>query len=217
MVKKDVKKRGRLCHSRIIADNSRSCNFGISDIRRTTKRFKTDSQGSSEKHKGCFSIRALISCNKGSAGSVEFILLLPLILFIIFGSIDYYITQMQYNHLENIKNYYTNIMKVQGTLTDEDLSALRTELDKSGFESTEINTGIDIVDCSGTDIRGRIVYRNIERPEEARMSLRIKTQPKMEPFLFGKLLGEKGEGKFFFFVKGDVLSEKSYYDEGTNN
>lgn len=100
-------------------------------------------------------------------------------------------------------------MKVQGTLNDEDLSALRAELDKGGFEKTEI----DIVDCNGGDIRGRTIYRNIEKPEEARMSLRIKTQPKTEPFIFGKLIGEKGEDSFFFFVKGDVLSEKSYYDE----
>lgn len=209
MVENNVKKRGRLWNSRDVNANSGCCYFGIPSIRKIVRGFKANTQGCSKKHKRRFSIWSIINCNKGSTGSIEFILLLPLILFIIFGSIDYYITQMQYNHLENIKNYYTNIMKVQGTLNDEDLSALRAELDKSGFK----NTIIDIVDCNGVDIRGRVIYRNIERPKEARMSLRIKTQPKTEPFIFGKLIGEKEEDSFFFFVKGDVLSEKSYYDD----
>lgn len=212
MVKKIFKKRRRLWNSRAINTDSRRFISGISNIRKTIRGYKTNSQRNSTKHKRRNSIRSLIRCNKGSTGSIEFILLLPLILFIIFGSLDYYITQMQFNHLENIKNYYTNVMKVQGKLTYEDLANLRNELIKSGFED---DIEIEVVGYNDIDITGITVYRNIERPHESRMSLRIKVKPKMEPFIFGKLLGERGEegdDGFYFYVKGDALSEKSYYD-----
>ena len=210
MVEKNIKKSKRLWNSRNAFYNCRSITLKFSNFWEIVGSFKTVAQSSSKKYNRGNSFRPLKDKN-GSAGSLEFLILLPIILFIIFGSIDYYITQMQYNHLENIKNYYTNIMKVQGTLTDEDLNKLVTELDKSGFKESSI----DMLGYNETDIRGRIVYRNIEKPDEARMSLIIKTQPKFEPFIFGRLLGEKGDedGFFYFWVKGDALSEKSYYEK----
>lgn len=137
--------------------------------------------------------------------------MLPIILFVIFGSVDYYITQMQYNQLENIKNYYTNIMKVQGMLTDDDLYDLNNTLDNMGFKSISV----DIVGYNDVDISNTVIYRNIEKPHEARMSLVIKAQPKFEPFIFGRLIGvkDKENEEFYFVARGDVLSEKSYYEQ----
>lgn len=216
MVKESIKKQRRLWNSGTLNNNNRSSCFGFSNIGKFIRRFKAIARNGSEKHKRSFSIRSLINCSKGSANSVEILLLMPIILFIIFGSVDYYITQMQYNHLENIKNYYTNVMKVQGTLTNEDLGELVTRLDESGFEVE--SDSINVLDYNNVSIGEKVVYRNTEKPNESKMSLIIKVKPKFEPFVFGRLLGIKDknseeEDRFFFLVKGDALSEKSCFED----
>lgn len=102
-------------------------------------------------------------------------------------------------------------MKVQGTLTESDMSKLYTTLDISGFADIEI----EMLDGDEYEISpGSIIYRNIENPDESKMCLLIKAKPKFKPFAFGKVLGIKDEedGEFYFIARGDVLSEKSYYD-----
>lgn len=181
--------------------NCRSFLDRFFSFRQANKSIKTCSQHSSGKYKRSFQIRALnlLKDAKGSANSIEFIIFLPVILFVIFGSVDYYVAQMQYNHLENIKNYYTNVMKIEGTLDYEDMYELIDTLSNQGFQNVEIEI----------EPEDKVVYRNIERPEESRMFLSIKAEPKIKPFAFGKLLGIKDdEDAFYFHVIGGTLSEK---------
>lgn len=207
MDKKTIKRPRGLWSNRNVTVDCWSCNAFWLYLKRIDWSFKKNTYKRSRKHKRSFSLR-LLKDERGN-GSIEFLILLPIILFMIFGSVDYYITQMQYNHLENTKNYYTNVMKIQGTLTNTDLVDLNYVLHHTGFKNIHISAR----DYNNTELDEKIIYRNTEKPNTSRMSLLIKAEPSFEPFAFGKLLGTKdseiGDG-FYFLVKGDTLSERPY-------
>jgi len=129
---------------------------------------------------------------------------IPLIAFILFNGVDYYITSVQHNNLENRKNYYLDIMRIEGTYSSSLDQLIQTELDNMGFEN------IDVLATTYNDFDASTmhVYRNIDNPAESRMKLTIEASPKFTPFVFGRLLGVTEDDEFKFVVKGEALSER---------
>lgn len=202
MVKKNTKRSKWEWCDRNVNNNSSCWDNSLFCLKLHNGNVKTSTRNIGGKHKGHNKFRALANNVSGNVGSIEFLILLPIILFVIFGSIDYYVTQMQYNHLEKIKNYYVDRMKIEGTLSNDAYNELNTLLNDN-FHDYEI-----VVSNSGDNI----AYRNIEEPSEAKMFLEIKASPKFKPFVFGRLLGIKEDDSFFFVLKGETLSEKPYFN-----
>lgn len=137
--------------------------------------------------------------------TIEFLILLPFILFITFGGTDYFVTQVQQDQIEHIKSYYLDRMKIEGTLTDNDRTSLYNELVKHGFNTIDISA----MDAYGTSLdSSTILVRNIDDPDQSKMIFEIQASPKFKPFMFGKLLGISPDGNFYFKVGGETLSEK---------
>lgn len=149
---------------------------------------------------------------RGSVTSIELLIYIPIICFILFNGVDYYLTSVQHNNLENRKNYYLDVMRIEGTFSGELEAKIVAELGSMGLtnitiEATKISGGTDVPVYSD-----EYVYRNVNKPEEARMKLIIEAVPKFKPFIFGRLLGVNEGDDFKFVVKGEALSEKPYFE-----
>lgn len=140
---------------------------------------------------------------KGAINSIEFLIYLTIILFLLFGGVDYYVTQLQLSGLEHIKDYYMDRIRIEGHLTQEARTELVTSLDNRGYKDITIN----VKDNVGNDITESIT-RNTEDAVSSIIELEIKASPKFTPFMFGRLIGVKEDENFYFLVKGKVLSEK---------
>lgn len=133
----------------------------------------------------------------------------PLIAFLLFNGVDYYLTSVQHNNLENRKNYYLDVMRLEGGFSLELENKIITELNSMGFE----NVAISATTYGGGDLStyGDYIYRNIDNPTESRMILQIEAEPNFRPFILGRLLGVNEDETFKFVVKGEALSERPYY------
>lgn len=167
---------------------------------------KKHAQRLNRKYKRSVGIRLID--DKGAINSVEFLIYLTIILFLMFGGVDYYVTQVQLSGLEHVKDYYTDRMRIEGNLTEEARIELQTNLEEKGYKNIEINVKNDI----GVAIdETSIVTRNVDDVASSVMELQIKASPKFAPFMFGRLIGVKEDENFYFKVKGKVLSEKPMF------
>lgn len=206
-------KRRWLCFSRNVVNYSRRCYDRWLSIFKACKNcispFTQYFIRKNEKHKKF----GLLNDIKGGVTSVEVLVYVPLIAFLLFNGVDYYVTSTQYNNLESRKNYYLDVMRIEGAYTYELDQQVREELTAMGFR----DISIDVSKLSGGTKVGigsnEFVYRNIDQPQDSRIFLEINVKPSFTPFAFGKLLGAKVEEEFIFKVKGEALSEKSYYQE----
>lgn len=148
----------------------------------------------------------LLKNNNGSAMSIEFLILLPIILFLIFGGTDYLVTQVQYDQIEHLKVFYLDRMKIDGTLTDDDRTKLFNKLTVQGYS----NIMITATDANGDALDSTtVLVRNIDNPDNSKLVLNIIATPKFKPFMFGQLLGATPTSDFYFNVGGETLSEKA--------
>lgn len=140
---------------------------------------------------------------RGITTSAEIMFYVPILAFLLFSGVDYYLTSMQHNNLESRKNYYLDIMRIEGTYTQELHEKINSELTSMGFKSVTIRPSININENK---------YRNIDNPSQARMGIEIEAEPSFKPFLLGRLLGVVDSSNTFKFkVKGEALSEKPNY------
>jgi len=123
----------------------------------------------------------------------------------IYGGVDYYVTQTQHDALEHIKDYYTDRMRIEGNLTDEARVELYSLLTEKGFKNIQIN----VFNNEGHAIDStEIITRNADNPLLSVMELQIRATPQFVPFMLGRLIGVQEDENFYFMVKGKVLSEK---------
>lgn len=149
----------------------------------------------------------LLSDIRGATASAEIMFYVPLIAFLLFNGVDYYLTSVQHNNLENRKNYYLDIMRIEGTYSLELENKIVTELGNMGFQ----NIAVKATTVGGGSLSGYNVYRNIDNPTESRMILTIEAEPNFRPFILGRMLGVNDGEDFKFVVKGEALSEKPYF------
>lgn len=126
--------------------------------------------------------------------------------FIVFGTVDYYITEVQHNIVEEATNYYLNRMKFLGTLYESDKVTLINELSNKGFKNLEV---IATDGYGNTLDDNTIIFRNSEEPTSSTLILYVKAEPYSRPFIFGKLLGAEEKEKFYFNVKRRSISERA--------
>ncbi|WP_459195610.1 hypothetical protein [Wukongibacter baidiensis] len=131
-----------------------------------------------------------------------------IIVFIIFGGIDYYIVEKQLNDIEEIKAHYLSQMKVSGVYSRSLKMDMEKELVNKGLDDIQINA-TDGYDMDITD--GDVIFRNVDDVKKSTIKLTIKAKPKIEPFIFGRLIGAEEDEEFYFSVKGRTVSERPNY------
>lgn len=194
--------------------NSRNVNIGswnnsnkFSDIFKINNPLQKFTHYSSKQFQRCKLI-GLLKCEKGLVNSIEFLIYITIILFLLFGGMDYYITETQHDMLEHIKDYYLNRLKLEGRITDDLRRDMYDRLDSIGFKDITIG----VFDYEGNRLDSSMTkVRNIEEVDKSVMKLVISVKPKYKPFLFGKLLGLEENDEFFFKVGGEVLSERPMF------
>lgn len=204
-IKTNSKRRKWLWNDRATIDNSRSWDFSNWNFNTNFTRFKEITRNFISINNTTFPIR-LLKDDKAAAISVEFLILLPIILFMLFGGTDYYITQAQQDQVEHVKTYYLDRMKIEGTLIDEDKADIYNKLTSKGYSNIDITAK----DIEGNELdSSTVLVRNIEEPDKGKLILNIQATPKFQPFMFGKILGSTVNPDFYFKVGGETLSEKA--------
>lgn len=145
--------------------------------------------------------RNFLKDESGNA-AIQFIIYAGLISFMIFGSIDYWLTQQRISQVEFIKQYYLDRVRLEGCLTIEDESSLVSRLTAAQFNNITINT-------SAKESMGEPrVLRNSDDLDGSEVYLEIKCEPEPQPFLLAQLIGSPAPGPFTIDVKGRALSER---------
>ena len=143
----------------------------------------------------------LFKDERGSA-AIQFIVYAGLISFMIFGSIDYWLTQQRISQVEFIKQYYMDRVRLEGCLTADDESSLVSHLTAAQFDNITINT-------SAKESLGESrVLRNTNDLDGSEVFLEITCEPVPQPFALVQLIGSDAPGAFTIDVKGRALSER---------
>lgn len=207
MSKKNNKRpNGLNCCFRGIGTNNRGSNSFRDCIKINYKSFKNFTRNLGREYNKGF--KRLLNSTEGFISTVEFLLWLIVIMFVLFGGIDYYITEVQHNMVEETTNFYLSKMKFAGTLYDSDKWDLINELDEKGFK----NINVSATDGYGNELSSdTIIVRDTEDLTASVLFLEVKAEPHTKPFMFGRLLGAKEEDDFYFKVDRRSISERPAY------
>ena len=205
MFSKDFKRRDRYCYN---FRNASLDHGGGGNIRNYIKNCFKSIKGSPRRnckkyHKG---FKGFLKDTAGYMISLEFLLYLTIFIFIIFGGVDYYLTEVQHNIVEEATNFYLSKMKFAGTLYNQDRMDLVEELSGKGFK----NITISAKDGYGNELNSdTIIVRNVENLPASTLYLEVKAEPHMQPFILGKILGAEENDQFYFKVDRRSISERS--------
>lgn len=133
---------------------------------------------------------------RGSVLSVDFLITGVLIIFLVFGSTDYWLVQVKLQQAEHIKNYYLDRIRVEGFLTGMDRANMLNSFNAIGFTVTNV------------DAPTAPVLRDVARPENSEVWLKVDVQLNQRTFVLGTLLGVPPSGLLTFRLAGRELSEK---------
>lgn len=170
------------------------------------KAFKRNTYQCCQKHN--ISLKGLLKSECGALVSFEILLWLTVIVFIIFGGIDYYIAEKQLNDIDEIKSHYLSKMKISGTFSREFKDDIEDELEDKGLEIIDVYAKDGYNNYMDDD---DVIFRNVDDVKSSVIKLYIKAKPRVEPFAFGKLLGAKENDEFYFYRKGRTISERPNY------
>ena len=132
--------------------------------------------------------------------TVEFLLYAGLVVFLIFGSIDYWITGQRINQVEHLKNYYLDRVRLEGYLTVADENELVGRLTAAGFEDITIDAPKESAGWP------RVLRSNDLSASEVWLRIRCRMVPR--PFVFAQAIGGGVPGDFYVDVGGRALSER---------
>lgn len=183
-----------------VTGNSNNSFSSIRAIKRTIKDISITKLGQYKED-----IQGVLKSTSGLASTVGFLIWFSIITFLLFGGVDYFITEIQFNNIEEINNFYMSKAQMEGNLGYNDRQLMFEELTRQGLIDIEIDLKDAYGNILGTD---DIIVRDIESPRDSQMTLSIMARPEIEPFIFGRLLGVEVDEKFFFHVEGRVLSER---------
>lgn len=141
----------------------------------------------------------------GSVNTIEFLIYFTLIVFIMFSGVDYYVAQVRYSIVEQMKEQAVDKMRILGWLPESEQDEIVSRLTDMGYTDIELE---------GT-LEGKVsgpVTRNVANAELSTVSLTITAKPKEKPFLFGRLVGAEEDGEFVIRVRGEALSERPSFD-----
>ncbi len=175
-------------------------------IKHNYKSIKNFTRRICKKHNKSF--KGLLGDTRGFMSTIEFIFLFTIIIFVLFGGVDYYLTEVQHNIVEETTNFYLSKMKFTGTLHDNDRQSIIAELSDKGFK----NITVSATDGYGNELSSNtIIVRNVEDLTASVLFIEVKAEPFTKPFMFGRLLGSKEEDNFYFKVDRRSMSERPTY------
>ncbi|KUG05226.1 hypothetical protein ASZ90_017299 [hydrocarbon metagenome] len=158
-----------------------------------------------------------IHTQTGAAMSVELLIVMAIICFLIFGGQDYWLAQIKIQQTEHIKNYYLDRMRLEGCLTEDDAQNMVDALNNNKLVLTKLEAplensfSVSEVDMSGCLV-GRVV-RNANIPEiediaQSEVYLRMEVETEGYGFPFIALIGYDNSEKLTIQSSGRALSEK---------
>lgn len=139
---------------------------------------------------------SIFKSEKGSVLSVEFLIVAILLIFLVFGALDYWLIQVKMQQAEHIKNYYLDRIRVEGCLTPSDQAEMISRFQQAGFTVASI------------DAPASRILKNIENPDASEVWLRVDAKLNQKPFLLGSLLGVTSPDGLTVRVAGRELSER---------
>jgi len=143
----------------------------------------------------------------GSVNTIEFLIYFTLIVFIMFSGVDYYVAQVRYSIVEQMKEQAVDKMRILGWLPESEQDEIVSRLTDMGYTDIELEGTLE-----GEGKVSRPVTRNVANAELSTVSLTITAKPKEKPFLFGRLVGAEEDGEFVIRVRGEALSERPSFD-----
>ena len=139
----------------------------------------------------------------GSINTSEFLIYFTLIVFIMFSGVDYYVAQVRYSIVEQMKEQAVDKMRILGWFESEQ-DEIVSRLTDMGYTDIELE---------GT-LEGKVSGRSQEtwqmqsfQPQPDNYS---KAEGKAIPF--GRLVGAEEDGEFVIRVRGEALSERPSFD-----
>jgi Flp pilus assembly protein TadG len=142
--------------------------------------------------------------NNDGMTSLEFLITSFLFFFLVFASVDYFITLMQYQIVQHISTYYLERIRINGRLSTADENEMKNRLSSIGL-TLESMTGNNF----NRQSQGQPpITRNIDNPDQSKITVTFTIKPDKKPFIAGSLVGgNSGASNFRFKVGGTVLSE----------
>lgn len=133
---------------------------------------------------------------------IELLMSLAILLFLTFGSLDYWVIMTKHQYAEHLMHKYLQRMQMEGRLSSVDENALVTEF--SNF-SCQVETVTGQRESQG-DPR---ILRNTSDLNGSMVSLRVACKPTPQPLLVGRIIGGSTPGAGFrIIVGGSMLSER---------
>jgi len=135
--------------------------------------------------------------------SVELLILFMVLMFLVFASVDYFNTLIQYQLAQHLCNYYLERVRVCGRLTTADETEMITKFSGIGL------TVESIASVPRESLGQPAVTKNLDNPDGCKITMTLTLKPAKRPFLIGYLVGgDMAADSFRIKVGGTVLSEK---------
>lgn len=128
-----------------------------------------------------------------------FLIYATVFIFLVFGSVDYWLTMKKIDQLDHGKEYYLDRSKLEGYLSIADENTLLSNLTAAKY------TDIQII-CTAKESAGDArILRNVDDLSASEISLRIINKPNPQPFLFGMAIGNGTPDEVYFDLEGSAL------------
>ena len=142
--------------------------------------------------------------------TVEVVIYLTILLFVLFGSVDFTVTLLKYMQAEQVKEFYLDCMRINGWLSSEMYSEMEARFADLNMEIVGIEGAVEIDIANNT--RAHIplsepVKRNTVNVTNSKISLILELEPEEKPFFAGRLLGLSEGDNFTYIVGGETYSE----------
>ena len=137
---------------------------------------------------------------------------ITLLLFFVFGSVDFTITLIHYMQAEQIKETYLDRMRIEGWLSAAAFEEMEERYSHIGMTIKGIEGTVhNAVEIPNNSLSGgyidKPVTRNVENINESKVTINIELKPVTKPFFSGKLLGQSNDEEFVYRLGGVVYSE----------
>lgn len=171
---------------------------------------KSHIQSRSRQHKRCDKLWLI--GNKGTS-RIEIVIYLTLLMFFVFGSIDFTVTLLRHMQAEQIKHEYIDRMRIEGYLSQTAFLEMQERFENIGMtivgiEGTvaNVSSAIENNTLGGGFVEGPVT-RNAENINASQISLLIELEPGRQPFFSGRLIGQNAGEDFTFTAGGVAFSE----------
>lgn len=134
--------------------------------------------------------------------TTEFLIYATVFIFLVFGSVDYWLTMKKIDQLDHEKEYYLTRAKFEGFLSVADENDFLSKLSSANYSDIQIN-------CTAKESAGDArILRNIDDLSASEISLRVVCKPNPPPFLFGMAIGNGTPDEVTFDLEGSALVER---------